>query len=123
MRLIIIVFLTITAASIADWKPIEANVSAYCCCKKCCGKDPNHPAYGITASGHKVKKGDRLVAADRRYKFGTIFRIDGYNNGNPVKCLDRGGAIKDNKIDLLFDTHQEALNWGRKHMTIYVWKD
>ncbi len=123
MRLTILAVITIVGISQAEWKPIEANVSAYCCCKKCCGKEPNHPAYGITASGHKVKKGDRLVAADKKYKFGTIFRVEGYNGGKPVKVLDRGGAIKGNKIDLLFDTHQEALNWGRKKMTVWIWTD
>ncbi len=118
-----IILLAVLAVGAGEWKPVEANVSAYCCCKKCCGKDPNHPAYGITASGHKVKKGDRLVAMDKRFKFGTLVKIDGYNNGKPVKCLDRGGAIKGNKIDLLFDTHQEALNWGRKKMTVWIWTD
>ena len=28
---------------------------------------------------------------------------------------DRGGAIKDNRLDRFFNTHQEALNWGVKY--------
>ena len=31
---------------------------------------------------------------------------------------DRGGAIKGNKIDIFFNTHQEALNFGRR--TVYI---
>jgi hypothetical protein len=26
----------------------------YCICEKCCGKTPDHPAYGITASGREA---------------------------------------------------------------------
>jgi len=104
-----------------------ANVSAYCLCKKCCGKDVNHPAFGITASGYKVKLGDgnKLVAAARNVPFGTMLLIPGYNNNKPVPVFDRGGAIKDNKIDLLFNdsndlsiNHKEALKWGRQVLTV-----
>jgi 3D (Asp-Asp-Asp) domain-containing protein len=35
---------------------------------------------------------------------------------------DRGGAIKGNKIDLLFPSHQEALEWGRQYITVKVYK-
>jgi 3D (Asp-Asp-Asp) domain-containing protein len=90
-------------------------VTAYCPCPKCCGK------YGWgyrTASGHKIKKGDRLVAADRSVPFGTLLLIPGYNNNKPVPVLDRGGAIKGNRIDVYFDTHQEALNWGVRKLRI-----
>ena len=38
-------------------KQIEnATITAYCICKKCCGKDPDHPAYGITASGREAEE-------------------------------------------------------------------
>ena len=32
----------------------HVTVSHYCICEKCCGKSPDHPAYGITASGVKA---------------------------------------------------------------------
>ncbi len=109
----------------AEWKPIEAEVTAYCPCKKCCGKEPNHPAYKITASGHKIKDGDRFIAAPKEIRFQTKLKIEGYNNNKSIKVLDRGGAIKKKGvvycIDVYFDTHQEALNWGRKRMIIYMW--
>ena len=94
------------------------DVSAYCPCKRCCG--PN--AQGITASGYKIKAGDRLVAADKRYRFGTTLIVPGYNKSQPVKVLDRGGAIKGDKIDLLFSTHQKALIWGRKKVKVFIWE-
>jgi len=92
---------------------IEANVSAYCACDKCCGKW----ADGITASGHKIKPGDRFVAADKRYAFGTMVTIPGYGR---VPILDRGGAIRGNKIDVYHDTHKQALRWGRQYLSVTI---
>lgn len=38
------------------------------------------------------------------------------NNGSsiPVIAMDTGGAIKGNKIDLLVDSHEEAIQFGRQ---------
>ena len=89
---------------------IPMRVTAYCPCKKCCGKW----ADGTTASGYKIQPGDVLVAADKRYPFGTRMIIPGYADNQPVKVLDRGGSIKGNRLDVFFHTHQEALEWGVK---------
>lgn len=91
------------------------RVTAYCPCKKCCGRH----ADGITASGHKVKKGDRFVAAPPCYAFGTEMHVPGYSK-KYVRVLDRGGAIKDNALDVFFFTHQEALNWGVRMLRVEV---
>jgi 3D (Asp-Asp-Asp) domain-containing protein len=85
------------------------KVTAYCPCPKCCGKWSIHKT---TASGHKVKKGDKLAAAPPEIPFGTMLSISGYNEGRPVPVLDRGGAIKGNHIDVFFDKHEEAMRWG-----------
>ena len=95
---------------------ISMKVTAYCPCEKCCGKW----ADGITASGHKIQPGDAFVAADKRYPFGTKVIVPGYENNQPVKVLDRGGAIKGNRIDVFFSTHQEALEWGVKKLQIEI---
>jgi 3D (Asp-Asp-Asp) domain-containing protein len=98
------------------WVTIRMRVTAYCPCEKCCGKHSD----GITASGHKIRPGDVFVAADRRFKMGTEMIIPGYNNGKVVKVLDRGGAIKGNRLDVFFATHQEALNWGVQYLEVKV---
>ena len=90
------------------------RVTAYCPCEKCCGRF----ADGVTASGHVIKPGDRFVAASPEYAFGTCLTIPGYNDNQPVKVFDRGGAIKGNKLDVYFDTHQEALEWGVKILEV-----
>lgn len=98
------------------WQIIRMRVTAYCPCPKCCGKYSGGP----TACGHKILPGDVFVAADKRYRFGTEMLISGYNNGEPVKVLDRGGAIQGDRLDVFFNSHEEALEWGVKYLDIKV---
>ena len=74
---------------------------------------------GITASGTKAKSG--TIAADTRfYPFGTVMNIPGYGTG---RVEDRGGAIQGPaRIDLFFKTHQQALQWGRRRVSVYIWR-
>ena len=61
---------------------------------------------------------DGSLAADTRYyPFGTRLYIPGYGYG---VVEDRGAAIKGKtKLDLFFDSHDDALEWGRKKIDIY----
>ena len=93
------------------------RVTAYCPCEKCCGRWSD----GITASGHKIGKDDKFVAAPLSVPFGTMLIIPGYNNNEPIPVLDRGGVIKGNRLDAFFSTHQEALNWGHKWLNVRFW--
>lgn len=98
-------------------------VTAYCHCEKCCGKKPDHPAYGITASGKPVSENQgRFVAAPADIRFGTSVSVPGYWNGLFVPVLDRGGAIKGDRLDLYFPTHSEALAWGVQHLNITIYE-
>ncbi len=93
-----------------------ANVSAYCPLACCCGDF----ADGITASGHVIQPGDKFVAAPAKYPFGTLMAIPGYG---VVPVLDRGGAIKGDKLDVFFGGptgHAEALQWGRRYVKVVV---
>ena len=99
-----------------EWQSIQMRVTANCPCPKCCGQYSD----GVTASGHKIRPGDTFVAADGRYSFGTEMLIPGYSNSRPVQVLDRGGAIKGNRLDVFFATHQEALEWGVKYLEVNV---
>lgn len=98
------------------WRVVRMKVTGYCPCSKCCGEYSD----GITASGHKIQPGDTFVAADKRYSFDTEMVIEGYNNSQVVKVLDRGGAIRGNKLDAFFHTHQEALEWGVRYIDVKV---
>jgi len=98
------------------WRTVRMKVTGYCPCSKCCGEYSD----GITANGHKIQPGDTFVAADKRYSFGTEMVIEGYSNGQTIKVLDRGGAIRGNKLDAFFHTHQEALEWGVRNIDVKV---
>jgi 3D (Asp-Asp-Asp) domain-containing protein len=81
-------------------------------------------ADGQTATLHSVEaNGGFLVAADTDLlPFGTMLSIEGYNGGKVVPVLDRGGAIKGNRLDLLFPSHEAALQWGVKTLDVVVWE-
>lgn len=62
---------------------------------------------------------DGTIAADTRfYPFGTRMYIPGYGWGT---VEDRGGAIKGkHRIDLYFNSHSDALHWGRKKINVTI---
>ncbi len=106
----------ISGEKLASWDVVEMRVTAYCWCKKCCGKHSD----GITANGHRIRIGDTFVAADKMYPFGTEMIVPGYNNSQPVKVLDRGRAIRGNKLDVFFNSHYRAKVWGVRYLPVKV---
>lgn len=87
------------------------KITAYCHCVKCCGKND-----GITATGTKATEGRTIAVDPKQIPYGTEVEIDGHI----YIAEDCGGAIKGNRIDLYFDSHKEALNFGiqTKQVTI-----
>ena len=85
-------------------------LTGYCPCAICCGK-----TNGITACG-TLATANHTIAADSRFAFGTQMII----NGVLYTVEDRGGAIKGNRIDIFFPSHQEALNFGRQTADVFV---
>jgi 3D (Asp-Asp-Asp) domain-containing protein len=104
--------------TVPTFRVIEMEVTAYCPCARCCGPS----AAGITASGKRVDYNrGRFVAADTRVlPFGSRLQIPGYHAGETVEVIDRGGAIKGNKLDVFFPSHDEALQWGRRRIPVTV---
>jgi len=116
----------------ADAQVYRVEVTGYCACGVCCGWKRNwrgvpvvaagpqkgqRKQIGVTASGVKAQRG--TIAADTSlFPFDTIMYVPGYGYG---VVEDRGGAIKGRKIDLYFDTHTQALEWGRQHKNVKVW--
>ncbi|MEE4166910.1 MAG: 3D domain-containing protein [Desulfocapsaceae bacterium] len=62
---------------------------------------------------------DGTIAADTTYyPFGTRMYVPGYGWG---VVEDRGGAIKgQNRLDIFYDSHEEALHWGRKKVRVII---
>jgi 3D (Asp-Asp-Asp) domain-containing protein len=74
-----------------------------------------------TASGTVATVG-RTVAVDPNFvPFGSVLEIEGIG----VRIAeDRGGAIKgQNRIDLLVETHEEALKFGIQNRKVKIKKE
>lgn len=89
------------------------QISAYCHCVKCCGKSD-----GITAIGTKVQANKTIAVDPRVIPLGSKVIIDGYT----YVAEDTGGAIKGNRIDMYFPTHQAALDWGIRYKQVSLVK-
>lgn len=116
-----------------EGRKVELLVTGYCNCEKCCswtniqgqavytyGKMKGKPKIvGQTSSGRQAHPG--TIAADPKvFALGTKIFVPGYGYGT---VEDKGGAIKDMHIDLWFPTHQEALRWGKRTVTVTVLED
>lgn len=94
-------------------------ITAYCSCEKCCGKwaanRPNGKVIG--SAGIELTPG---VSVASPLPFGTILEID----GNTYIVEDRTSDVivkkYNNKIiDIYFDSHETALNFGKKYMEVF----
>ena len=102
-----------TAVAEREYIEVTATLTAYCPCVKCCGKSD-----GITASGTQATAG-RTVAVDTRLiPYGTEISID----GKTYVAEDCGGKVKGYTIDVFFNSHEEALNFGRQTKTVKIYK-
>ena len=95
------------------------NTSAYCSCVSCCGKST-----GITASGARASEW-YTIAAGSCYPIGTVIYIPYFKdkpNGGWFVVQDRGGAISSDRIDIYMGSHSQALQFGRRNLTCYVYE-
>lgn len=98
-------------ASRGEIRTVMMEATAYCPCEACCGKTD-----GITATGVLAEVG--MVAVDPRViKLGSKIYIDGHGI---MVAADTGGDIKGHRIDLFMNTHQEALEFGRQMVKVYI---
>lgn len=103
-------------------KAITMTATAYDLSYESCGKKPGDKHYGLTASGTKARVG--AVAVDPRViPLGTklyVESLDGTKDYGFCIAEDTGGAIKNNKIDLFFNTAKEVRNFGRRKVKVYI---
>lgn len=101
-------------------KVMWMKVTAYSPDARSCGKW----ADGVTASLKSVwTNGGRLAAADTRIlPFGSLISVPGYADSEVVPVLDRGGAIKGHRLDMLYPTHERARKWGVQRLPVTVWE-
>ena len=87
------------------------KLTAYCACDKCCGKTD-----AITATGAKATQGRTIAVDPKVIPYGSEVIID----GEKYIAEDCGGAIKNNRIDVYFENHDDALNFGVKFEDVYL---
>jgi 3D (Asp-Asp-Asp) domain-containing protein len=88
------------------------KLTAYCACPKCCGKW----ADGITYTGTKATEGRTIAVDPKVIPLGSTVYIDGV----PYIAEDIGGAIKENRIDVFFSSHEAALQFGVQHADVAI---
>ena len=100
----------------------EFKATAYCPCVKCCGVwSAEHPSRGAdyvqkTASGTVPTEG-RTIAADWDIlPEGTEVII----NGHTYTVEDTGSGVNNKHIDVFFESHQAALEWGVQMHEVFV---
>ena len=101
-------------------RTLMMTVTAYSPDEQSCGDS----ADGITASGYSVfTNGMKLAAADTQLlPFGSLISVPGYDEGNVIPVLDRGGKIKGHRLDMLYPTHDQAVQWGSQRLEVTVWE-
>lgn len=119
-----------------EWAELSVTATAYCPCKICCGVR----GVGITADGTDVREYPYGVASVPAFlPYGTKVIIPhgiGYldktypEDDRVFTVDDTGGALRRNTfktghihIDLRFIQHANALRFGVKRITIFVWED
>lgn len=86
------------------------TLTAYCNCARCCGTAGNATASGVMpTSGHTVAMGG--------IEFGTKLLI----NGTVYTVEDRGTPY--GHVDIFFDSHEEALQFGMSSADVYLIKE
>jgi 3D (Asp-Asp-Asp) domain-containing protein len=101
-------------AEAPEWQTFE--VTAYTAGPESTGKSPGDAGYGITASGEHVQS-NYTLACPPSMAFGTRLEIEGI--GERV-CTDRGGAIKEGRLDLYIAELKEARQFGRQRLQVLI---
>ncbi len=94
---------------------LRVIATAYCPCERCCAGT----ADGRTAIGRDASR--KGVAVDPAV-IPLRSRIDVPGYGTWILADDTGGAIIGRRIDLRMATHDQAIAYGRKEITIRVWR-
>jgi 3D (Asp-Asp-Asp) domain-containing protein len=101
----------------------EFRLTAYCPCEICCEECAyNRPVdeYGntivYTASGKIAQEGYTIAADPDVLPYGTIVYIDGHE----YEVQDCGGAITNNSIDIYFNTHEAACEFGLQYGEVFI---
>jgi 3D (Asp-Asp-Asp) domain-containing protein len=87
------------------------KLTAYCPCSECSGSWGRNTSTGATATAR------RTIAVDPKIiPYGSTILIDDH----AYIAEDCGGAIKRNSIDIYFDSHADALEFGKQYTEVFI---
>ena len=101
----------------------EFKLTAYCSCEICCNKWAlNRP---VDENGNEIVYGSIGERLNEGYSIAvdpTIipYRTEVIINGHTYKAQDCGGAIKGNRIDVYFSSHEDALEFGVQYAEVFL---
>lgn len=102
-------------------KTLTVTATAYCPCELCCGVwSEEHPSRKGTGYVQKTSSGTiptegRTIATDPSIiPCGTKVIIE----GKEYIAEDTGSGVKGNHIDVFFESHEAALEWGVKTLEV-----
>lgn len=93
----------------------EYRVTAYCACEICCPGTSD----GLTYTETVATEGRTIAVDPEVIPLGSIVEV----NGNKYIAEDIGGAIKGNRLDIFFNSHEDALEWGVQYHDVYLWSN
>jgi len=103
-------------------KTLDLKATAYTASFADTGKSPGDYGFGITRTGIRAREG--VIAVDPRViPLGTKVYVEVPGSAPDYGfaiAADIGSAIKGKLIDLYFDTTQQAKNWGRRSVRVYI---
>lgn len=103
----------------------EFKLTAYCACEKCCGEwalnrpvDEAGNQIVVGACGEVLVEGISIAVDKNVIPYGAEVIV----NDCTYKAQDCGGAIKGNRIDVYFDSHVDALEFGVQYAEVFLKK-
>lgn len=90
----------------------EFKVTAYCPCEKCCPGTSD----GLTYTETIATEGRTLAVDPEVISLGSVVEVNGVN----YVAEDIGGAVKGKHVEIYFGDHNEALEWGKQLLPVYM---
>ena len=107
-----------------EWRSLGTyTLTAYCSCQRCCGQyalnrplDENGKPIVYTSIGAIAQAGVTIAVDPSVIPYGSEVKI----NDHVYIAQDTGGSIRGGRIDVYFDDHQDALNFGRQYAEVFL---
>lgn len=94
----------------------EFTATAYCACAQCCGKED-----GITATGTQATEGRTIAVDPSVIPYGShVLLIWPDGTQHTYVSEDCGGGINGNRLDVYFDSHEAARQFGVQSVMAYL---